>query len=152
MQNTVPDPCVPLKVVVAYEDVPAGHRAVGLLKELLQGLVDDVELQPVLWRFDLLRDLHWHKMAVTDAAHADMLVLSTSGSSELPDAVSRWLEAGAALKHGDGTALVVLRGAEEAWAISIGDVFTGRLVQGMKPAAGAADPLPAGENLLVESA
>jgi len=145
MQSAVPEAGVPLRVVVVYEDVPAGLRAVGVLKEVLQDLSGDVELQPVLWRFDLLDDLHWQKMAVNDAAHADILILSTAGSLGLPEAVGRWLEASAARKGDGDTALVVLRGTKEAWTISLQDESVADVFGSVKP---VVPPLPAGESLL----
>lgn len=151
MPDTAPIPGVPLKVVVAYEDFSAGQRAVGLLKGLLQNLSDEVELQPVLWRFDLLKDLHWHKMAVTDAVHADMLVLSTSGSSHLPEAISRWLESAIALKQGDSAALVILRGEERAWTVSVQDGLVCLEKSSAEPPP-VAHPDTAGKTLLTEGA
>ncbi|HTQ30856.1 MAG TPA: hypothetical protein VMI53_06565 [Opitutaceae bacterium] len=152
MQGSLPATgAAPLKTVVAYEDAAAGHRAVGLLKELLQVLSDDTELQPVLWRFDLLSDPHWYKMAVIDAAHADMMILSTSGSSRLPDAVSRWLEASAALKNGDGVTVVILRGVKEAWTVSIQDGSITEILPGTKPAPERELFLPFGANAAAAS-
>ena len=106
----------PMKVVVAYEDLLAGRRAVGLINKYLG---DGVDLEPVLWRFDLLDHAHWYKMAVKDSVDADLLILSTSGSSDLPGAVNNWLKESVNAKRGGSTAMIVLCGAEDAWAISI---------------------------------
>jgi len=145
---SIADVCTgaPLKVVVAYEDLFAGRRAVSLLTKYVG---DGVDLEPVLWRFDLLDHAHWYKMAVKDASDADILILSTGGSSDLPGAVNRWLKESVAAKCGGTMAMVVLCGADDAWAISIGDdslADIGMLVQ--RPASAAETP-PVGGSLPV---
>ena len=102
-----------LRVVIAYNDVAAGKRAMRVLADLGKGLGDDIEFQPLPWSFDLLADMDWREVAAHDACNADILIIATSSASPLPPAVGRWAEAAISQKHGTAAAVVALFGSDE---------------------------------------
>ena len=102
-----------LQVVIAYDDIAAGGRAMRVLADLGEGLGDAIEFQPIPWSFDLLADVDWREMAATDAVNADILIIGTSSTNPLPLAVQRWVETAIAQKRGTDAAVVALFGLEE---------------------------------------
>ena len=102
-----------LRVVIAYNDVAAGKRAMRVLADLGKGLGDDIEFQPFPWSFDLLADMDWREAAARDACNADILIIATSSASPLPPAVERWAKAAISQKRGTATAVVALFGSDE---------------------------------------
>jgi len=98
-------------VVIVYDDVPAGQRAMRVLNNLALGFERRfVEMRPQLWRFDWLGDPEWFALALADAVNADMLVVSTSSASGLPAPVEGWLKLCLARKRGTSAAVVALLG------------------------------------------
>lgn len=97
-------------VVIAYEDLPAGQRAMQIFSNLASDHGNDFILQPQPWRFDLLADPDWAEFAAGDALRADLLVISTSGGSDLPAHVRSWVTACLARKRGGSGAVVALLG------------------------------------------
>lgn len=73
-----------LRVVIAYNDVAAGKRAMRVLADLGKGLGEDIEFQPLPWSFDLLADMDWREVAAHDAVKADILIIATSSTNPLP--------------------------------------------------------------------
>jgi hypothetical protein len=102
-----------LRVVIAYNDLAAGKRAMRLLADLGKALGDEIEFQPFQWPFDLLADVDWGEEAARDAANADILIITTNSASPLPPAVGRWAEAAIRDKQGTQAAVVALFGSEE---------------------------------------
>lgn len=103
----------PLRVVIAYDDAAAGKRAMRTMGNLTKGLADEIKLQPLPWRFDLLADTDWFRVAASDAVNADILIIATSSAKPLPDAVGRWVEDAISQKRGTSAAVVALFGPEE---------------------------------------
>ena len=103
----------PLRVVIAYNDLAAGKRAMRVLADLGKRLGDDIEFQPLPWSFDLLADMDWREVAAHDACNADILIISTSSASPLPPAVGQWAEAAISQKRGTAAAVVALFGSDE---------------------------------------
>jgi hypothetical protein len=103
----------PLRIVIAYNEVPAGKRAMRVMSDLARGLGEAVEFQPLPWSFDLLADTDWAKVAGDDAVNADILIIATSSADPLPPAVGRWAEAAISRKQGTAAAVVALLGPEE---------------------------------------
>lgn len=118
--STLDNPAT-LEVVIAYEDPPAGHRAVRALANVVREITPPMTLCPKLWRFDLLADPRFRDAVDTDADGADLFVISTSSVSEVPVAIARWVNACLARKHGTATAIVALFGPFDAWTITILD-------------------------------
>lgn len=103
----------PLRIVIAYDEVAAGKRAMRVMSDLGRGLGEAVEFEPLPWSFDLLADTDWAGVAADDAVKADILILATSSADPLPPAVGRWAEAAISRKHGTAAAVVALFGPEE---------------------------------------
>ena len=102
-----------LRVVIAYNDVAAGKRAMRVLADLGKGLGDEIEFQPFPWSFDLLADMDWRKAAARDAVNADILIIATSSANPLPPAIGRWAEAAISQKRGTAAAVIALFGSDE---------------------------------------
>jgi len=102
----------PLRIVVAYDEVAAGKRAMRVMTDLGRGLGEVVEFQSLLWSFDLLEDTDWAEVASDDAVKADILIIATSSANSLPPTVGRWAQAAISRKEGTATAVVALFGTE----------------------------------------
>jgi hypothetical protein len=99
-----------LKVVIAYEDIPAGRRAMSMLDRMAQAPLELEELFPSLWQFDLLEDPDWRELATKDALKAAMIIISASSASDLPTTVREWIKVSLDQKQGATTAVVALLG------------------------------------------
>jgi hypothetical protein len=99
----------PLSVAVAYEDFPAGVRAL----RTFQGLFD-ADQRPFqfdmrnAWKFDFLRISELREAAVTETARADLIIVSLHSACELPSTVKWWIETAIERREGDPGALVLL--------------------------------------------
>ena len=102
-----------LRVVIAYNDVAVGKRAMRVLADLGKGLGEDIEFHPLPWSFDLLADMNWREVAAHDAVKADILIIATSSTNPLPSAVERWAKATISQKRGTAAAVVALFGSDE---------------------------------------
>ena len=102
-----------LRVVIAYNDVAAGKRAMRVLADLGKGLGEDIEFHPLPWSFDLLADMNWREVAAHDAVKADILIIATSSTNPLPSAVERWAKATISQKRGTAAAVVALFASDE---------------------------------------
>lgn len=107
------DAALALRVLIAYNDLAAGKRAMRVMADLGKGLGDEIEFQPIPWSFDLLMDMDWGEVATRDAVQADILIITTSSASPLPPVVGRWAEAAISRKRGTAAAVVALFGTEE---------------------------------------
>ena len=102
-----------LKVVIAYEDIPAGKNAMSVLERMEQEPLEMEELFPSLWQFDLLEDPDWRELAKTDVLKSAMLIIAASSSSDLPASVRDWIKECLAQKQGTTTAVVALLGPKD---------------------------------------
>ncbi len=102
-----------LRVVIAYDDLDAGQRAMRVLANLGKGLGDATEFQPLPWPFELLADADWRDAAASEAVNADILIVAASGANPLPPAVGRWVKDVIGRKRGTNAAVVALFGPEE---------------------------------------
>lgn len=107
------NPPPPLRVVIAYNDLASGQRAVRVLADLAKSLGEEIQFEPLPWSFGLLSDPDWGKVAASDAINADILIISTSSERPLPTAVGRWTESAIHRKRGTLAAVVALLGTEE---------------------------------------
>lgn len=101
-----------LRVVIAYDAIAAGKRAMRVITRLGGELGESVEFQPLPWSFELLADTDWAKVAADDAVKADILIIATSTAHPLPSAVEHWAEATIHRKQGTWAAVVALFGTE----------------------------------------
>jgi hypothetical protein len=97
-------------VVIAYENLAAGHRAMRLFADLVEEHRGHLTFRPRPWRFDLLADPEWRQFAAADARRADLLIISTGNDSDLPASVRSWVRLCLARKAGGG--VVALFGTE----------------------------------------
>src|SRR5947207_1010862 len=81
-----------LEVLLVHEDVSAGSRAERILEQVALNLEPRADFLVNLWPFVLLGDPALCDRAVLDATHADIMLLSVSGCTELPATVRALLK------------------------------------------------------------
>jgi hypothetical protein len=101
-----------LKVLVLYDDLAAGQRAMHLCWELTRQRESDLSLQRQLWRLDLVCDPVCGGFAIADALTADLLIISISSQSELSQSLQQSLRSCLARKRDTGSAIVGLLGTD----------------------------------------
>ncbi|EEF62489.1 hypothetical protein [Pedosphaera parvula] len=79
-------------VVIAYEDFAAGKHAQETYDFLVSQLGRDYIFSNQMWKFDLLGNSKMKEMAVKDAEAADLIIISSHGTSELPGEVKSWID------------------------------------------------------------
>ena len=97
-------------VVIVYDDLPAGKRAIDTLEGVSRQLSGTIPLHPSLWRFDLLEDPDWRAEATAKALPAGLVIISTSSKGDLPAAVRDWVQGCLQLETKAPGALVALLG------------------------------------------
>lgn len=113
-QNTIDTVSVDsLRVLIAFDDLPAYKRAVRLLVRVAQQLGDGHDLRPLPWQFDVLESARWHALALCQAGDAEIMVVSTSRVGALPQTAREWLQACCAAKRESAALLVALLGAPD---------------------------------------
>ena len=95
----------PFEVVIAYDTVVAGKRAMDLFSNLQREV--GFRIQP--WPFDLIIDPEWRTVATGEAIKAELLTISSS-QTELPPEVRKWLLMCRTRKRGTHGAVVALLG------------------------------------------
>jgi hypothetical protein len=78
------------KAVLIYEDVAAGVRARWFCQKLVSTL--DSRLEEQMWNFDVLGIREIRNLAASTARKADVVIVSVSGNTELPDTIRDWLD------------------------------------------------------------
>lgn len=101
------------KVVVVYDDIPAGQHAVRALANVFPEPEDRLQLLPRFWRFDFLEDTGWFALALADATDADIIVIATSSNHGLSISVEDWIKSCLLRKRGSSAAVVALLGPEQ---------------------------------------
>ena len=96
------------KVVVIYEDGPAGRRAKHFYDKLIHELEEECAFSLQLWSFQVLAIPELRESAVESAAQADFVILSLHGKAGLPVDIREWIETWSKLIVGKGPALVAL--------------------------------------------
>jgi hypothetical protein len=119
------DALAPLRVVIAYDGIPAGRRALEMLNRILKQDHEAVHLFPTLWRFDLLDNPESRARAIADALAADLLILSASAPDVIPDTVENWVSVFLSRSRETSTAILALFGTEDEWKISIHEAVSG---------------------------
>jgi hypothetical protein len=114
-----PQPAQPFHAFIAYADLPAARRAMGVINEVLEATAGKFTLKPMLWRFDQLASAKWCDYALTDAREAAVVVLASSRPGSLPVALEQWI--GALIHHqrGQRVTVISLQGEHDAWTITI---------------------------------
>ncbi len=106
-------PAEQLRVVIAYNEIAAGKRAMRVMTELGREAGEQLDFHPFPWSFNLLADTNWGAIASSDAVQADILIIATNSPHPLPAAVGQWAEAAIDCKQGTATAVIALFGTEE---------------------------------------
>lgn len=97
-------------VVLAYDTYSDGIRAKEFFDRLVFNHGELFQFTCHLWRFDVLRDPQLFEAAIRDAHGADMIVLVTRQSQELPIGARRWIDHWLPSMQADSGALVLLPG------------------------------------------
>jgi hypothetical protein len=114
----VPPP-QPFHAFIAYADLPAARRAMGVIAEVLGATDGKFALKPMLWRFDQLANARWCDYALTDAREAAVVVLASSRPGSLPVALEQWIGALIHYQRGQRVTVISLQGEQDAWTITI---------------------------------
>jgi hypothetical protein len=96
------------KVVIIYEDGPAGKRAKYFYDKMIRELVDECDFSLELWSLRVLAIPEIGNSAAQAAAQADFVILSMHGKAELAPATRNWIGRWSRLIGDDVPALVVL--------------------------------------------
>jgi len=80
------------KVVMVFEDFATGVRAKATMDRVLETLEAHFPFEIKFWRFDLLELEQFRELAATEAADADMVIVSAHGGPQIPDGFKSWLE------------------------------------------------------------
>lgn len=100
-----------LNVVIAYEDLETGKRAMKTYDYMVEQLGEQCLFANQMWKFDVLAVPKLKEIAAKDAASAEIIIISAHEGKQLPPEVTSWVELW--LSHGtQATALVGLFGAE----------------------------------------
>jgi hypothetical protein len=117
MNTILPPPESPLlltgappefNIVVIYETANPGRHAKRFSDKLLSEIGDDCQCVRSLWSFDVLGITAVRNAAAGAARAADLLIVSTSGESELSPHVEKWLDLWVWLIDDASPALVAL--------------------------------------------
>src|SRR6266542_491555 len=100
-----------LNVVIAYEDLETGKRAMKTYEYMVQQLGDQCLFANQMWKFDVLAVPKLKEMAAKDAAAAEIIIVSAHEGRELPAEVKSWIEMWLSYKT-EASALVGLFGTE----------------------------------------
>jgi len=100
-------------VMILYDDLPAGYRAMELFSHLVEEHGDTIELNPLIWRFDLVEDPGWTEVLDQEAMRSDLFIISVGPKNGLPMPVRNWLESDLRFKRRASAAVVLLL-AEDA--------------------------------------
>lgn len=81
------------RVLIVYEDLPAGLQARRVYENLNHSLQQDCEFNYDMWKLDALEIPRLSQLAAEEAAEADMVILSGHGrlTQLLKEWVSEWL-------------------------------------------------------------
>ena len=114
-----PKPQPAINVVMAYEDISDGHRAMRTYNGLVGVLGGDCEFNHELWKFDALQVSELRMAAALQAREADMIMIATH-SRTLPCSLKSWVEAWVQTRSDRPGALVALMaGSAEHLAASV---------------------------------
>jgi len=81
-----------LNVVIAYEDLETGKRAMKTYDYMVEHLGDQCLFANQMWKFDVLAVPKLREIAAKDAAAADIILVSAHEGNELSREVQIWIE------------------------------------------------------------
>ncbi|HLX70077.1 MAG TPA: hypothetical protein VKV04_10670 [Verrucomicrobiae bacterium] len=100
-----------LNVVIAYEDLETGKRAMKTYDYLVEHLGDQCLFTNQMWKFDVLAVPKLRDIAAKDAVAADIIIVAAHEGNELPAEVKAWIQQWLSFNT-RASALVGLFGAE----------------------------------------
>jgi hypothetical protein len=100
-----------LNVVIAYEDLETGKRAMKTYDYLVEHLGDQCLFANQMWKFDVLSVSKLREIAAKDASAADIIMIAAHEGNPLPREVKAWIELWLSYKT-HASALVGLFGAQ----------------------------------------
>jgi hypothetical protein len=99
-------------VMVLYDSLAAGQRAIQLFTHLPDARSTDLEFRPLIWRFDLVADRNWCERLNEDGFCADLVIISATDRGDLPRALTNWLRTCLGRKKGTNAGVVALLGED----------------------------------------
>jgi hypothetical protein len=108
-----------LNVVIAYEGIPTGRRALSMLTRLLGQEIQTVNLHRSIWRLDFIDEPECYEQIIADVISADLLVFSAGEPVARPSAIEDWVTAFLSRRGGSSTAILYLLGRPENWRLSL---------------------------------
>jgi len=96
-----------LNVVIAYEDLETGKRAMKTYENMVQQLGEQCLFANQMWKFDVLAVPKLKDIAAKDAAAAEIIIISAHGGRDLPGDVKTWIQMWLSYKT-EASALVAL--------------------------------------------
>ena len=117
VMEPAPEAAAALNVVVAYEDFGTGKRAMHIYNRLAQEFQQDYRFKVDFWKFDSLVAPKLLKMAVAEAAAADVIFISAKASGELSLEVKKWIRRWLARNGNSSVTLVALLEGKDLLAI-----------------------------------
>jgi len=100
-----------LNVVIAYEDLETGKRAIKTYDYMVEQLGEQCLFANQMWKFDVLAVPKLREIAAKDAASAEIIIVSAHEGKQLPPEVKSWVELWLSYET-QATALVGLFGTE----------------------------------------
>jgi hypothetical protein len=79
-------------VAIIYENFAAGKHAKETYDVLTQNLEDECRFSHQMWNFDVLGNPKLREMAASDAAQADIIIVSFDSENKLPASLKAWIE------------------------------------------------------------
>src|SRR5262245_43572200 len=81
-----------LNVVIAYEDLETGKRAMKTYDYMIEHLGSQCHFKNQMWRFDVRAVPKLREIAAKDAAAADIIIISAHEGNALAPEVKAWIE------------------------------------------------------------
>src|SRR5215472_17322151 len=81
-----------LNVVIAYEDLETGKRAMKTYDYLVEHLGEQCLFANQMWKFDVLAVPKLREIAARDAAAAEIIIIAAHEGRDLPTEVKSWIE------------------------------------------------------------
>ena len=79
------------KIVTFYEDFSDAARALRKFQGIVRAFSGGLPVTATSWSFDLLQRKELNSVILHDVTHADVVVVSTRGTCELPERVRAWI-------------------------------------------------------------
>src|SRR4051794_28319605 len=97
-----------ITAVAAYEDAPTDARVTEFCKNLSRNLGSKCEITRQMWLLNELRMPQLRAIAATEAASADLIIISVHHSETLPHELKQWMESWPARKGKHSIVLLAL--------------------------------------------